>query len=65
VGERVSIFLRADGTEDDTRSHDRRHRMGEITIGKSESAYVVISESKLEEELRAAESAALAARFAG
>lgn len=64
VGERVSIFLNAAGEELEDRQHDRRHRMGEITIGRSESAYVVIDEEELEAELRAAEHAVLAGTFA-
>jgi hypothetical protein len=63
IGEQVSIFLRPDGTEDSERQHLRRHRMGSITIGKQESAYVFITEEQLEAELREAATAEMAARF--
>ena len=64
IGEQTSIFLDKDGVEVDQRQHLNRHHMGEITIGRSESAYVVIEEADFERELREAEAANLAALYA-
>ncbi|WP_028058338.1 hypothetical protein [Candidatus Solirubrobacter pratensis] len=63
ISERVTIFLRADGSEADERQHESRHRLGNITISEG-VPYEVVTESKLEQEMRE-EERALAARMYG